>query len=349
MEDRINDNTNNIFRKRRPVPIPIYDDRYMERPYLKKNEIARIRDNLDELVEIKSELVNKPTENKPKIDMPEPKNVDKKHDIKDDFFLNSTTDTHIPTTTNVSTPEIKSEVVIVPASTIHLPIIDSKVKSEPKVETKIETKPEVKPEVVSEIKKDETKFGISNLENKQPTQITQQTDDNKPKNKIIKKKVIKRMNDEEVVQYNISPEERRRRLKTDIQEVHEENATKEAIRKSAELAEQNKRELEQTRREIEEFKKTLTSENAQVRSDLKQEFGTKFNELGGTSIPYEFQESWLKWYRKLSKNPATGTRVGREHPAYRQYQRDDQTQKVREFMKLHPELVEKVRKEHGLL
>ncbi len=275
MEDGINDNTNNIFRKRRPVPIPIYDDRYMERPYLKKNEIARIRDNLDELVEIKSELVNKPTENKPKIDMPEPKNVDKKDDKKeDDFFLdNKKSQITSNSTSNIIPPNI-------PIPTISIPITDSKVKSEPKVETKIETKPEF----VSEIKKDEIKFGISNLENKQPTQPNsdiKQINDNKPKNKIIKKKVIKRMNDEEVVQYNISPEERRRRLKTDIQEVHEENATKEAIRKSAELAEQNKRELEQTRREIEEFKKTLASENTQIKNDLKQEFGTKFNELGG--------------------------------------------------------------------
>ena len=287
MGDELIDNTYNENRRRRPVPIPIYDtNRYMEKPYLMKHEIAKIRNNLDELVEIKTGFVDKPTENKLKIDMPEPKKIDKKDDKKDerkdDFFLNSTTDTRVPNITTASSPDIKPEIVI-PTPTINIPITDPKVKSESKVETKIETKPEVKPEFVSEIKKDEIKFGISNLENKQSI------NDNKPKSKIIKKKVIKRMNDEDVAtQYNISPEERRRRLKSEIQEFHEEDKTKEAIRKSVDLAElnqkgleQNRKELEQTRSEIQEWKKSLATENAQIKNDLKTEFGNKINELGG--------------------------------------------------------------------
>ena len=288
MEDGINDNTDDRFRRRRPVPIPIYDtDRYIEKPYLRKHELARIRDNLDELAEIKVGSIDKPIVNKPKIDMPEPKKDDKK---EDDFFIDNTSDMHIPNTSNVSSPNIKIETksAITPninIPTISIPITDPKVKSE----SKIEVKPEVKPEFVSEIKKDEIKFGISNLENKQSTQLinnikqindVKQINDSKSKNKVIKRKVIKRMNDEEVIQYNISPEERRRRLKTDIQEVHEENATKEAIRKSAELAEQNRKELEQTRNELQDWKKSLAAENVQIKNDLKQEFGNKFNELG---------------------------------------------------------------------
>ncbi len=74
----------------------------------------------------------------------------------------------------------------------------------------------------------------------------------------------------------------------------------------------------------------------------------RFNALGGTSIPYVFQESWLKWYRSIGKNPLTGTRVGIEHPTYHQYRRDDQAQKVRDYMRTHPEIVAKVKKEHGL-
>ncbi len=93
MGDELNDNTNitGEFRKRRPVPVPLYDDRYIERPYLKKFELAKIRDNLDELVEIKEELVNK--------------NFDKNVDKKIEDFKNNVP-TISPPVIEIKNPEI---------------------------------------------------------------------------------------------------------------------------------------------------------------------------------------------------------------------------------------------------
>ena len=72
----------------------------------------------------------------------------------------------------------------------------------------------------------------------------------------------------------------------------------------------------------------------------------KFNEMGNTSISYEFQDFWLKHYREMDKNPLTNTRVGKDHPAYHAYRKD--TQSVKDWMKAHPEEVERIRKENGL-
>jgi len=72
----------------------------------------------------------------------------------------------------------------------------------------------------------------------------------------------------------------------------------------------------------------------------------KFNEMGNTSISYVFQDFWLKHYREMGKNPLTGTRVGKSHPAYRQV--STQTQNVRDWMKEHKDEVERIRKENGL-
>jgi len=242
--DELNDDIN---RRRRPIPIPMYDkfaynDRYIERPYLKKQELAKIRDNLDELVDIKTGLFNK--------------NVDKPMDNKPtDNILN----------------------------------FDSKV-SELKAESKIPEikvpEPKVSESKVDEIKKDELKLGISNLKfNKEIKKIDVVDDkksviDNKKidvkpidvKPKINKRKV-NRMNDEEP-QYNMSPEDRRRIRKAEIKEFHEEDESNKAIRRAADLAEQN-------RKELEEMKKTLAIENAEIRKDLKNEFGNKFNDLTG--------------------------------------------------------------------
>lgn len=243
MGDESNDDIN---RRRRPIPIPMYDksaynDRYIERPYLRKNELSKIRDNLDELVEIKTELVNDKDVDKNKVDIDS-----KKDDIKVVSDINIT---------NVSPPNIieKSELKIEPLQILN---------------------PEVKK---SEVKKDELKLGLSNLAyNKEIKKIdvveNKQTTDNKNKSKINKRKV-NRMNDEEP-QYNMSPEDRRRIRKAEIKEFHEEDESNKAIRRTAELADQN-------RKDLEEMKKTLAIENAEIRKDLKNEFSNKFNDITG--------------------------------------------------------------------
>lgn len=71
-----------------------------------------------------------------------------------------------------------------------------------------------------------------------------------------------------------------------------------------------------------------------------------YNELNGTRLQPSFFDMWLSHYHKLAKNPLTGTRVGRDHPAYHQV--STQTLRVREYIRTHPEEVERIRKEHGL-
>ncbi len=81
------------------------------------------------------------------------------------------------------------------------------------------------------------------------------------------------MVDDETI-YNISPEMRKQMRKAEFKDIQEESETNKAIRRAAELAEQNKLELEQ-------MKKSLAAENAEIRKDLKNEFGNKFSELSG--------------------------------------------------------------------
>ena len=66
-----------------------------------------------------------------------------------------------------------------------------------------------------------------------------------------------------------------------------------------------------------------------------------YNELNGTKLDASFFDVWLKHYREMSKNPLTGTRVGKDHPAYHQV--STQTQNVREWMKANPQEVERIR------
>jgi len=273
--DELNVENTNEFRRKRPVPVPIYGSRYIERPYLKKDELSRIRDNLDELVDIKefelkpkidskNELVNKIVD-KPIVDKP----------IDNKLMNNKPIDIKL---TDIKLTDIKP---------IDIKLIDNKIidnnanfesKIEPKMaeskitEPKTEFKTEFKIEPKSEIKKDEIKIGISNLGYNKELKKIDVIDNIKVDNKIKKnKRKVNRMNDEEQ-SYNISPEDRRRMRKSEIEEYHNEKETNEAIKKAANLAEQNKKELE-------EMKKTLTTENAEIRNDLKKEFGNKFNEL----------------------------------------------------------------------
>ena len=67
-----------------------------------------------------------------------------------------------------------------------------------------------------------------------------------------------------------------------------------------------------------------------------------YNEQNHTQLKPEFFDKWLAWYQELSKNVLTGTRVGPDNEVYFEEQR------VREYMKRHPEVVEKVRRENGL-
>ena len=239
MGDEFNDDVN---RRRRPIPVPLYDDRYIERPYLKKVELARIRNNLDKLVDIeKGGAIDKNVDrivDKPKIDMPEPKKDDTK--VVSDI-------PNIPNITNVSPP--------VTNTNVNPEII--------KVETKFETK------------KEDIKVGINNfIDNKVVDNRNKQTNivENKNKPKIIKRKVI-RMSDEDVGQgYNISPEDRRRLRKSEIKEFQDEEETAKAVRRSADLAEQNARDLK-------EFKLNLAKENEEIKKELKSEISNKFGQV----------------------------------------------------------------------
>lgn len=240
MGDEINDNINttngDIFRRRRPIPIPVFSDRYIERPYMRKEELSLIRNAVEELVDIKTELVTGKDVDKNKVDIDS-----KKDDIKVVSDINIT---------NVSPPNIieKSELKIEPLQILN---------------------PEVKK---SEVKKDELKLGLSNLAYNKEIKKIDVVEDNKNKSKINKRKV-NRMNDEEP-QYNMSPEDRRRIRKAEIKEFHEEDESNKAIRKAAELADQN-------RKDLEEMKKTFAIENAEIRKDLKSEFSNKFSDLTG--------------------------------------------------------------------
>ena len=65
-----------------------------------------------------------------------------------------------------------------------------------------------------------------------------------------------------------------------------------------------------------------------------------YNELNGTGLQPSFFNMWLKHYREMSVNPLTGTRVGKDHPAYHAYRKDT---KVSDWMKAHPEEVERIK------
>lgn len=251
MGDEIN--AENGFRKRRPIPVPLYDryidDRYIERPYLKKHELAKIRDNLDELVEIKeSEMEtkgNNVTEFKSIVD--DNKVIDNKpdRDVDNKVVEDKVSDANIPNTTNIFPAKDENSVKI----------------SEP----------------MNKVKTEEPKIGITNLEyNKEIKKfdINNKKNDTKSsdnKQKINKRKV-KRMNDEDVYT-GVSPEDRRRLRKAELQELKDEDDSRKAMLKAAHLAEENKIELENLKRRIAE-------ENAKVKDELKSEFGNKFNEFG---------------------------------------------------------------------
>lgn len=240
MGDERNDDIN---RRRRPIPVPLYDDRYVERPYLKKVELARIRDNLDVLVDIKEELANKDVD---KV------NIDKISNTKSNDNKVVTSELDVQSIMNTSPSgginNIKSEI---PKSEV---IDNNAIISNKVIETKV---PEVK-------------IGIGNLVDKQI--VDRKNIDKKTENKSKNRKVI-RMSDE-TQEYNVSPEMRRQIIKSEMENYHNEKEVQEAIKKTALLSEQNKKELE-------EIKKNLATENAEIRKDLKNEFGNKFNELSG--------------------------------------------------------------------
>ena len=239
MGDEINDNSNNVgeFKRRRPIPIPVFSDRYIERPYMRKEELSLIRNAVEELVDIK---------------------VGKDNDIPVNTKINDakvvTSDSNIlkafpsDVSKNITSDTFKPEV-----------INDDDNKG---INTKvIETK-------ISDIKIPDIKIGIGNLvENKVEKKI-----ENKVEKKSKSKKVIN-VNDVEQV-YNISPEMRKQIRKSEIEDYHNEKEVQDTIRKAALLAEQNSKELK-------EFKLNLSKENEEIRKDLKNEFGNKFNELSG--------------------------------------------------------------------
>ncbi len=239
MGDELNDNSNVTGEFRRKRPIPIFSDRFIERPYQRKEELSLIRNNLEELVAIKSDetksLEIKPVENK------------KLNDIKviasDLEASNNTNASPSGVFNNIKTETSKSEVNDI-----------NKIN-----EIKIQ---EIK---IPETKVPEIKIGIGNL-------VDKKIENKQTENKSKKRKVINMSDDEQVL--NMSPELRRQLRKSEMEEYHNEKETNEAIKRAASLAEQNKLELEQ-------MKKSLASENAEIRRDLKSEFGNKFNELSG--------------------------------------------------------------------
>ncbi len=225
-------------RRKRPIPIPIFQDRFIERPYQRKEELSLIRNNLEELVAIKTGSDE----------------------------------------TKVETPKVETSKIEIPKPEIFKSEVKSEITNNVNYSKEIETKiPEIKiPEIkiletkVQETKLPETKIGIRNLVDKKIE--NKQIGSKQTENKSKKRKVINMNDDEQVL--NMSPELRRQLRKSEMEEYHNEKETNEAIKRAASLAEQNKLELEQ-------MKKSLASENAEIRRDLKSEFGNKFNELSG--------------------------------------------------------------------
>lgn len=244
MGDELNDGTNitGEFRRRRPIPIPLYDDRYVERPYLKKFELAKIRDNLDELVEIKEEIANK--------------SMDKSAVINN--------------TPNVSSSITKSETAkteIVKPEIVKFEINkDGYVKSE---SVKNETVEPV--EIIKDVKldknkpdKSEVKIGISNLAGSNLSGTSNKKTNVINKQQINKNKKVYRMNNEDNSYVDVE---------SAFEKLSNRKETERAMRESAELARQNKIELAN-------LKSELAKENERIKNELKSEFGNKFNEFG---------------------------------------------------------------------
>jgi len=223
--DELNDGSNITGEFRRKRPIPIFNDRFIERPYMRKEELSLIRDNLETLVDIKSSV--EPKKNNDNI-------------INDTKVITSDLNVQIPASSSPSgLNNIKSE-------TLKSEVINDNKNIGKITETKIP----------------ELKIGIENLK----------TETKQIENKSKKRKVTN-MNEEDQA-YNVSPEIRRQLRKAELKEFHEEDETNKAIRRAAELAEQNKKDLD-------DMKKSLAAENAEIRKDLKNEFGNKFVDLTG--------------------------------------------------------------------
>ncbi len=250
MDDELNDNANvaGEFRRKRPVPVPLYDnryieDRYIERPYLKKVELAKIRDNLDELVEIKEEQFNK---NAGKVnDKPKADNIV-------DFKPNITVPTTSLPVSDVPKSEIVKDEVKLGISNLAYNIEKKKIDVVDVVDNVIENTKNIKQIVDKQIIDKKT--------------VDKQTEDKNKKRKVNK------MNDEENI--NISHELRSQLREAEYEKFSNKKETDKAIRESAELARQNKIELEK-------LKQRLAEENAEIKKELKNEFGNKINELSG--------------------------------------------------------------------
>lgn len=277
MSGDLNENLEN--RRRRPIPVPLYDDHYIERPYLKKVELAKIRDNLDELVDIKKTELFK-DDDKSKIESKINQNNESKieQEIKKDEVKTNISDINI---TNISPPLVDK------------PIIDKTV-----INKIVTNQPIINSESKNEVKND-IKFGISNLVDKSKItdkNIDKSIDNKQNKSRTIKRKVIRMSDDEISAGYNISPEDRRRLRKSEIKEFQDEEETAKAVRKAAEISEQNARELK-------ELKSNLAKENEEIKKELKLEFGSKLGQLDQKfgNIEQKFGEKLDNTHKKLEE------------------------------------------------
>ncbi len=255
MGDELNDNSivSNEFRRKRPVPMSVFSDRYVERPYLKKEELSMIRDNLDALVDIKvGKDENKISETK-------------KNDTKIDDKSNVVNFKH-----NVDVPIIISDVPI-----------ESKISEIKVPETKV---PEVKIGIGNLVDK------INDIKTVDNKVVDNKVVDNKVIDKKIENKTkkikVNRMNDED--QGYISPEMRKQIRKSEMEEYHNEKEMQEYVKKSASLAEQNRKELEDLKKNLTlenlEIRKELKNEFGNKVNELSGKFNditSKFENVNG--------------------------------------------------------------------
>lgn len=283
------DTTTGEPRKRRPIPI--FEDRFSqysqhgyERPYidpnksyLRKNILAQIGNNLNELVEIKTggKSIDSTIEERNPIKIAtKPVTEEKKIDI-------------VTQKTDIVTTAQPSEFFF-----------------NPKVENKIDDKKD---------KKDDIKLGINNIlpeeankkvdeksEKISEKEITEKVDEKISENKQVKVeaklieskkgKKVKHMNDEDP---NMSPELRRSLRKAEMREMQEQDDISKKIRESAETITKNQREIENLKLKLDGNKSEIQKELNNKFGNLDNKFDNKFGNLDN-KFDNKFSELGIK-------------------------------------------------------
>lgn len=231
--------------KKKWRPVPTYDPtRYVERPYLRKDELARIRDNLDELTEIKQIEVPKETK------LPETK-------------TNKSVDVYIPEKLEIpeNIPTITKEMMEKTAIEIAKNQITKDLINKSDVKNEIN-------DATLRIVPD----GYSKLDNKQNDKQNSTVNNNK-----IKKKV-KRMEGEE--NNYVSPEQRRMQLEHELNKIEKDKKLQINTEESVRIANETKEQLKRLEIKILDMSKEFEGTVGNKVKTLDEKFGnldTKFN------------------------------------------------------------------------